>query len=60
MENGKANLGGAGLYTQPDHEKGVPLKKPAVGYVNGKTPASLKPGEQTRLSHSPLKVKGKK
>lgn len=60
MDKGKAKLGGAGLYTQPDHEKGVPLKKPVVGYVSGKSPANMKTEGHTLLPHSPLKVRGKK
>lgn len=60
MDKSKAKLGGAGLYTQPDHEKGTPLKKPVVGYVNGKSPANMKPGEHVLLPHSPLKMQGKK
>lgn len=58
--DGKAKLGGKGLYTQPDHEKGVPLKKPLVGNVSGKSPANMKPGEHILLGHSPLKLHGKK
>ena len=56
---GKIKLGGAGLTVNNQAEKGNALKKPVVGYVHGTFPVGKNEDAKTRLSHSPIKARGK-